>query len=210
MIAIADQGRALNQLPALSSTQTLSALYSKQSDFHDITQGSTGMYTIVNVRGQVIGRIPIVARPGYDMVTGLGTPIANLLIPALASVSTASSQTLGSSGTRPSILSSGHVPSLVSGPFDLPAQIAVIGVAADDGSTADAAQLPPSTDETLATPAAGTATSPVGVLPFESVGTQAQQSFGSAIEDLSNGSDGDANLYASPAVPLDSSPLPDM
>jgi hypothetical protein len=79
LIAIADQGRALANLAPLSSAQTLSALYANQNDFNDITRGSTGF---LNVNGQTI---PAVAGPGYDLVTGLGTPIANLLVPALAS-----------------------------------------------------------------------------------------------------------------------------
>ena len=51
-------------------TQTLPALYSLPSaDFHDIVYGNNGY----------------AAGPGYDLVTGLGTPVANLLVPALAS-----------------------------------------------------------------------------------------------------------------------------
>ena len=71
LIAIADQGRALEGgAPLTGYTQTLPALYSLPSaDFHDIVYGSNG-YS---------------AGPGYDLVTGLGTPVANLLVPALAS-----------------------------------------------------------------------------------------------------------------------------
>jgi hypothetical protein len=71
LIAIANQGRALaGGTPLTGYTQTLSALYSLPSaDFHDILHGSNG-YT---------------AGAGYDLVTGLGTPVANLLVPALAS-----------------------------------------------------------------------------------------------------------------------------
>ncbi|HEV3190587.1 MAG TPA: kelch repeat-containing protein, partial [Polyangiaceae bacterium] len=71
MIAIADQGRALAGLGSLNGkTQTLPMLYSlPSSDFNDVTTGSNGTYS---------------AGVGYDLVTGLGTPKANLLIPALA------------------------------------------------------------------------------------------------------------------------------
>jgi hypothetical protein len=71
LIAIADQGRALNGESSLNgSTQTLPALYSlPSSDFHDITTGSNGTYA---------------ATPGYDLATGVGAPVANLLVPALA------------------------------------------------------------------------------------------------------------------------------
>ena len=74
LIAIANQGRALAGEAPLSSTQTLSTLYSlPSSDFHDITTGGNGTYN---------------AGPGYDLVTGIGTPVANLLVPGLAGTST--------------------------------------------------------------------------------------------------------------------------
>src|SRR5580692_7954363 len=71
LVAIADQGRALQGETSLDgATQTLPMLYGlPQSDFHDITTGGNGTYN---------------ATPGYDLVTGRGTPIANLLVPALA------------------------------------------------------------------------------------------------------------------------------
>ncbi len=80
LIAIADQGRSvLYGLPALNGpTQTLPALYDLGSPldapanystyFHDITVGD-------NFYG---------AGPGYDLVTGIGSPQANNLLPALA------------------------------------------------------------------------------------------------------------------------------
>jgi hypothetical protein len=73
LVAIANQGRAGAGLaPYDGRTGTLPKLYSlPASDFHDITSGGNG-YT---------------AGPGYDLVTGRGTPIANLLVPALAGVS---------------------------------------------------------------------------------------------------------------------------
>jgi hypothetical protein len=86
LIAIANQGRAAAQLSPLSSSQTLSALYSNPQDFHDIKQGNTGTYALVNGAGQLVGFLPVTARTGYDLVTGLGTPVANALVPALARV----------------------------------------------------------------------------------------------------------------------------
>ncbi len=67
LVAIADQGRALAGEGTLDGgTQTLPAIYQMpQSDFHDITTGSNGAYS---------------AGPGYDLVTGRGTPIANLVV----------------------------------------------------------------------------------------------------------------------------------
>ena len=58
-------GTSLNGL-----SQTLPALYSLPAgDFNDITSGSNGPYS---------------AGPGYDMVTGIGSPVANELVPGLA------------------------------------------------------------------------------------------------------------------------------
>ncbi len=71
LIAIADQGRVAAGGTTLDGpSQTLPALYGlPSSDFHDITSGGNGTYS---------------ARPGYDEVTGLGSPVANLLVPGLA------------------------------------------------------------------------------------------------------------------------------
>jgi hypothetical protein len=90
LIALADQMRAAASQPALSSTQTLAALYKDQADFYDVTSGNNGA----------------AAGTGYDLVTGLGTPIANLLVPDLANLAstsglntTDSSRTTSSTGT---------------------------------------------------------------------------------------------------------------
>jgi hypothetical protein len=68
LVALADQVRAGANQPSLSSMQTLTALYQEQGEFHDITSGNNGY----------------AAGVGYDLVTGLGTPEANLLVSALA------------------------------------------------------------------------------------------------------------------------------
>ncbi len=72
LVAIADQGRVAAgqaKLNTASSTELLTAIYSlAKSDFHDITVGSNKSYA---------------ATAGYDQVTGLGTPVANLLVPDL-------------------------------------------------------------------------------------------------------------------------------
>jgi subtilase family serine protease len=72
LIAIADQGRAAAGLGTLNSaTQTRAAIFAASvSDFHDITVGSTQFQS---------------ADTGYDLATGRGSPVANLLIPYLAS-----------------------------------------------------------------------------------------------------------------------------
>ena len=83
LLAIADQGRALNgqaPLNASSPQEVMTTLYQNATSggFHDITSGvSTGSpwYS---------------AGPGYDFVTGLGTPVANLLVQSFTgNVSTA-------------------------------------------------------------------------------------------------------------------------
>ena len=87
MIAVADQGRSvLYGLPPLNGpNQTLPALYALGSAadapanystyFHDITVGNN-FYP---------------ALPGYDLVTGIGSPRANNLLPALAAFGAATS-----------------------------------------------------------------------------------------------------------------------
>jgi hypothetical protein len=76
LIAIADQGRALQGgAPLTGATQTLPALYSlPPADFHDIVNGNNGD----------------AAGPGFDLVTGRGTPVANLLVADLAGYQLAS------------------------------------------------------------------------------------------------------------------------
>ena len=72
LVVIANQGRALAGSPALDSgnpQQTLDAIYGLPGqDFHDIVTGNNGTYS---------------AAPGYDELTGRGTPIANRLVPDL-------------------------------------------------------------------------------------------------------------------------------
>ena len=72
LIAIANQGRVASGSVTLNgSSQTLPAIYAIPSaDFHDVTTGGNSGFN---------------AGPGYDLVTGLGTPRANLLVPDLAS-----------------------------------------------------------------------------------------------------------------------------
>ena len=71
LIAIADQGRNLNGLPSLDGeTQTLPLIYAMPStDFNEITSGSNGTYS---------------AGPGYNLVTGRGSPVAPLVVETLA------------------------------------------------------------------------------------------------------------------------------
>ena len=101
LIAIADQGRIQAGLTPLNGpTQTLPELYAlPAADFHDITSGnSTGSPTEKS-------------GTGYDLVTGRGTPVANLIVAGLVGQSstpaaaTHFSVTTSSSGTAGTALS---------------------------------------------------------------------------------------------------------
>src|SRR4029079_1763272 len=82
LIAIADQGRALAGKGSLANAQD--ALYSlSRSDFHDITSGSNG----------------ISAKSGYDLASGLGSPIANLVIRDLVAYNGSTSFTVAATKT---------------------------------------------------------------------------------------------------------------
>ncbi len=80
LIAIANQGRVLlGKAPLSGATETLPALYSlPAADFHDVTTGNNGQYTLTTTNQALFS-----AGPGYDPATGLGSPVANLLIPDL-------------------------------------------------------------------------------------------------------------------------------
>ena len=74
ILAIADQGRAAAGLSALNSSgaqQVMDILYQNPGDFHDITSGTS------------TGNPEYTAGPGYDYVTGLGTPMVNLIVGSL-------------------------------------------------------------------------------------------------------------------------------
>jgi hypothetical protein len=77
LVAIADQGRAAEGLPLLitnsTQNQTDTRLYElSTANYHDITTGSNGHSAVA----------------GYDEATGIGTPIASLLVPDLAGAAT--------------------------------------------------------------------------------------------------------------------------
>jgi hypothetical protein len=80
LIAIADQGRALAGQGSLDgATQTLPMLYAMSaSNFHDVTGGTSD------------GTPRYSAGPGYDLVTGLGSPLADRVVNNLVGVVSAS------------------------------------------------------------------------------------------------------------------------
>ena len=83
LIAIADQGRALAGKAALDgATQTLPMLYAlSAADFHDATSGTS------------TGRPRYSAGAGYDLVTGRGSPVANLVVSDLVGSSSTTTTT---------------------------------------------------------------------------------------------------------------------
>jgi subtilase family serine protease len=82
IVAIADQGKALaGQGTFDGPSQLLPAIYSvSANDFHDITSGTAGGNT---------------AGVGYDLVTGRGSPLANLLVADLQAVAGTTGGTSG-------------------------------------------------------------------------------------------------------------------
>ncbi len=75
LVAIADQGRAISSELPLTNTQLLTDIYAAPaSDYHDITIGQSG------------GSNSYPATVGYDLATGIGTPVANQLVSTLVGV----------------------------------------------------------------------------------------------------------------------------
>jgi hypothetical protein len=82
LIAIADQGRALNGLSALDSPTLLKDIYGlSSSDFHDITSGKSTGFPNES------------AGTGYDLATGLGSPVANKIVADLVGQSSTTGAT---------------------------------------------------------------------------------------------------------------------
>jgi subtilase family serine protease len=188
LIAIADQGRVAAGGSTLSSSDTLSALYnisanstSYASDFHDITQGSTGAYDVYDNSGNFLGTLPVRAQTGYDMVTGLGTPSANTLIPDLATTGMSPARAIGAaksgsgtssghgSGSKPKdVLNPGDtstVPGQGNNPtVSLSATTANLLLAIVGGVQAKAVSVTPVSTATFTVSTAGTAVLPATVL----------------------------------------------
>ena len=100
LLAIVNQGRELNGLTPLNATggsRTLEAIYDLSDGyFHDITTGR-------NAAGQQAG-------VGYDLLTGRGTPRANILVPKLAGYLAEASVVVS---TSPSAITLGEEATLV-------------------------------------------------------------------------------------------------
>jgi subtilase family serine protease len=152
IIAAADTARAPAGLPALGSAQTLSLLYglgksAGTTAFHDITSGS-------NFAG--------IATKGYDVVTGLGSPVASQIIAAAsgssrsAAVATATSNGGSSSGSGSTTTktTSGTGQSFV--PHDVTAATATADASSVNGSTLLVTAVPASTSSVVTSPITGT------------------------------------------------------
>ena len=85
IVAVADEGRAIAGSGSLDGpSQTLPKLYKlSAADFHDITSGSNGPAPTYS------------AGTGYDLATGIGSPVGNTLIPDLVSTTTSTNLTAG-------------------------------------------------------------------------------------------------------------------
>jgi subtilase family serine protease len=101
LIAIADQGRVLSGKASLDGPgETLGALYAlPQRAFHDVTTGANSNYA---------------ARPGYDLVTGRGSPIATRVVPGLVAYSGtgAAAQSFATTGVSRAIIPASALPML--------------------------------------------------------------------------------------------------
>ena len=101
LVAIADQGLATGEKGSLSNTQAQTDLYAlPSSDFHDITLGFNGYY----------------ATTGYNLVTGLGSPKANLVI---AGILAANGVSQGSATAQVTISTPAHQVGGTSSRFDV-------------------------------------------------------------------------------------------
>lgn len=70
-MALADQGRSSSLTDGHDALYRLATGGAYATDFRDITSGNNGTYS---------------TGPGYDYVTGLGSPLANNLVPGLKSM----------------------------------------------------------------------------------------------------------------------------
>lgn len=82
LVALADQGRGSAKL---GTGQVLATIYSHQGHFHDVTTGKAGSYT---------------AGVGFDLVTGLGSPYANLIVSDLVATTSLVAAPTGMAGAQ--------------------------------------------------------------------------------------------------------------
>ncbi len=156
IIAVADQDRAMLGLGTLDgATQTLPKIYTlPPTDFHDITTGNNGFP----------------AGPGYDLVTGLGTPIAPKVIADLAAGSSATGSgergtfhpfryVVGAAPPADDSVFTGNITVLNTSGLNLTAQLGLL-----------LSSLPPGVTVESSVPPAKTTSSGMPVIPLPIVG----------------------------------------
>jgi hypothetical protein len=135
LLAIADQGLALSGHAPMSTAAALAALYGlPSSDFHDETSGYNG-YS---------------AGPGYDLVTGLGSPVANQLIPDLVNAINEAPTITNGPPTSPATLDAAYSFQYTTTGSPTPTFALVAGSALPSGFTLSATGLISGTDTNLA------------------------------------------------------------
>ncbi len=112
LVAIVGQGRSLSgKAPLNGKTELLPALYNlPATDFHDVVTGSTQSGTTI-----------LKAGVGYDLVTGRGTPRANLVVSHLVSVGTSFASSVKTVGATTSTSSK-----LATSAFDVGPEVSAI------------------------------------------------------------------------------------
>jgi hypothetical protein len=172
LVALADQGRALVGLgPLDGASQTIPSLYRFPSDLRDVTSGSNGFS----------------ATRGYDLATGLGTPIAVKIVGDLAFHAISSNVTASSVPTHPGV-------SAKVSPAPTPTNALVGAVATAPGSEVPTAPARPALRHALIRPRSigpfavapdpALVAMPLGALPGHPAGRRHHDLFDAALESL--------------------------
>ncbi len=146
LLTIANQGRALYGLPTLGNAQE-AMYFLPTSDFHDITTGST-----------LVGN----AGPGYDLVTGIGSPLAQKVVHDLTFAFTIPPFTVSSTGQIGGIFGVGGTHDVVNLPGASRSAAAEAGAAASASTGAMATNFA-AVSIALGTPGGPAATATVGL-----------------------------------------------
>ncbi len=158
LVAIADQGLAAAGKGTLSTTQLSTELYNLPStDFHDITSGFNG-YS---------------ATPGYDLVTGLGSPKANMVVSGILAANGVSTGVVKSTAiVIVTVVSSTHEYIVSVGPTSGPgATASSVGASSTASIGAAPAASGPATSTVSITTTAGAAASTGQATASSSSGT---------------------------------------
>jgi subtilase family serine protease len=163
LVAITDQGLAAAGKSTLTTTQLLTNLYSlPNSDFNQITSGSNG-YS---------------AGSGYNLVTGLGSPKANLLVSGLLAAngveaSPGVTRPNAPAATQTSHSSVAHSSAIVSAASSSATSVAGTTAVITAGSTSGMTSLPMPTVATPAAPSSSALAASAGTSSGSSTAVQA-------------------------------------